>query len=380
MNKNAKTLWGLVAIVVVVGLVWYGASSRQTKQTVRLGFVGPLTGDVAVLGVPMQKAALLAQEEINAAGRVGGKPLDIKFEDGLCNGKDAAQATQKLLGIDGVKFIIGGSCSGEMLAMAPLVANGEAVLISPSATSPKITTAGDFVFRNAPSDALQAAVMARYAYQKLGLKKAAVISENTDYGQGLREAFKKLWTDFAGQIAADEVYNTGETDFRTVAKKLTQDSPEAIYIVPNSPASGLLIAKQVRGVGYQGQLLTAEVLVNNETAKEASVQGLIHTDIAFGSSAKTKIFLDAYKARYGTEPEYKMFVANTYTLVYLFKEAIEKAGENTAKVRDFLYDLKDWDSAVGKLTFDKNGDPASASYAIKKVLKGEDTEVEVVTP
>lgn len=376
-----KTLWGILGAIVVVVLIIYGVSvNRDKNDEVKIGFVGPLTGDAAVFGDPISKAAALAAKEINAAGGVNGRPLKIVFENGLCNGKDAAQAMQKLIGIDGVKLIVGGSCSGEILAMAPLSANGEAVLISPSATSPKITTAGDFVFRNAPSDALQAAVMARYAYQKLGLKRGAIISENTDYAQGLREAFKKGWTDFGGQIIADETYNSGETDFRTLATKLIKAEPEFIYIVPQTPAAGSLLGKQLHGIGFQGTMLTAEAMASSDTAKESALEGMIMTEPAFAPGSRGQQLLAAYKAEYGAEPDYKQYVANTYDIVYLFKSAVASVGQDTAKVRDWLYGLKDWQGAGGSLTFDKNGDPVSATYTIKKIHNKELVEVETITP
>ncbi|MDP3794172.1 MAG: ABC transporter substrate-binding protein, partial [Candidatus Uhrbacteria bacterium] len=208
MKNNA--IWWIIGIVIVVGLgylIFNQPNKSATPSTkpvanepvapkvvesseVTIGWIGPLTGDAAAYGIPLQKATMLAAEEINAAGGVGGKKLVVAYEDGNCDGKGGAAAAQKLISINKVQIIIGGTCSGETLGFTPIANENKVVVFSPSASSPDLTTkGGDYAFRFYPSDALAGKVAASYAMDTFKAKKAAVITANTDYAQGLHRVF-----------------------------------------------------------------------------------------------------------------------------------------------------------------------------------------------
>ena len=157
----------------------------------KIGVMLPLTGDAAAVGLPEQRGVKIAIDEMNAKGGINGRKLEAIYEDSKCNPKDGNAAAQKLVNIDKVKVIIGGTCSGETLGASPITEANKVILISPSATSPDITKSGDFVFRLAPSDAYAGVVASDYAFKELNAKKAAVVSESTDYAQGLRRVFKE---------------------------------------------------------------------------------------------------------------------------------------------------------------------------------------------
>src|SRR3989338_10042895 len=234
----------------------------QPQGTYKIGVMYPLTGDGASYGLPIQRTTKIAIDEINAKGGVNGRKLEAIYEDGKCNPKDGNAAAQKLVNIDKVEVIIGGVCSGETLGAAPIAEENKVALISPSATSPDITNAGDFIFRLAPSDAFAGIVAAEYASKDLKTSKAAIISETTDYAQGLRNVFKSYFEDLGGEIVADETYNPEDTDFRTQVTKVKAANPDIIYLVPQAPQKGLLLVKQIKEAGLkQQQLLTAEVII-----------------------------------------------------------------------------------------------------------------------
>ena len=134
------------------------------------------SGDGAVDGIPLQRAVTLAVNEINLAGGIQGQNVEVVWEDGKCEARAATAAAQKLVTMDAVRVIFGGVCSSETLAMAPMTEGAKVILLSPSSTSPDITTAGDFVFRTAASDALAGRVAAQYAYEKLTKRRAAIIA------------------------------------------------------------------------------------------------------------------------------------------------------------------------------------------------------------
>src|SRR4051812_38203363 len=114
MNKSAKMMWSVVGVVVVIGLVWWGmAKNNASASVIKIGAIGPFTGDAAVYGQPMQNTIKLAVDQLNAAGGINGKQIEMVYEDGKCDGQDGASAAQKLVNVDGVQSIIGGFCSGE---------------------------------------------------------------------------------------------------------------------------------------------------------------------------------------------------------------------------------------------------------------------------
>src|SRR3989344_5154531 len=301
-------------LTACAGVGPYG--DKTAAGSLKIGFVGALTGDAAAYGDPSQKGVQLAVEELNAAGGIKGRQLVVIYEDAKCNGRDATTALQKLINVDQVKIVIGGSCSGETLPMAPIAENNQLLLFSPLATSPRITNAGDFIFRNAPSDALAGDALAKGAYNTFKYKKVALISENTDYAQGLREVFSKKFKELGGEIVADENYNPELTDFRAQLVKIKQTKPKALLINSQGPQTGSLIAIQARELALNVPILTNEVLGSTAGIKHAgdAVNGMVWAQPALDeeSSPVTKQFLAAYRAKYNEEPSYPFYAATSY--------------------------------------------------------------------
>lgn len=381
MNKRA--LGWLVAIIAVV-LVLYGVSKRQTPapadggaalpDVVKIGSILPLTGGGGPYGIPARRAMEIAVEEVNAAGGIAGKPVEVVWGDGKCGGADAATEAQKMVSVDGVKVIFGGYCSGETIAAAPITEQAKVLLISPGSSSPKITSIGDFVFRTYPSDALAGKVAAEYARNILKLQKVAVVSEQTDYAQGLRGAFKDAFSAGGGAVSGDEVFQTGTSDFRTLLLKVKETNPEAVYVAPQTGDAGVLLLQQLKEIGYTGARITAEVLMDRKLATDnaALFEELVGVEAGIDDAdPKYAAFLAKYKEKYNEDPGgIPLGNANAYSQVYLLKDAIETVGYDTAKIRDWLYDLKDWSGGLGTLTFDENGDPITGYFGIRQVKGG----------
>ncbi|MEK6874199.1 MAG: penicillin-binding protein activator [Nanoarchaeota archaeon] len=373
MNRTNITSTCTLLLIILL------ASCAQTQnaepltsqnQSIVIGAMFPLSGDAASYGEPLSRQLLLTINEINAAGGVNGRPLELKLEDSKCNAKDAATAASKLINVDGVKVIFGGACSSETLGAAPIAEKSKVILISPSATSPDITKAGDYVFRTAPSDAYAGKVAADKAIA-LGYRKAAIIHENTDYAQGLRKVFDKSFTTSGGSVIAVESYNPDDTDFKTQILKVKDANPDVVYIVPQAPPKGVLLIKQLKEQGVDKQLMTAEVLIGRSVVKEHGVEmeGLIGVEAAFdeqGSIAST--IIGAYRSVYG-EPPYPFYQAAMRDALYLVIESVKKSGYDADAIKTNLYATKDWQGAIGKLTIDENGDPI-LGYLVKQVKDG----------
>ena len=347
-------------------------TKTQQQSSYKIGAMYPLSGDGAAYGLPIQKATQIAVDEINAKGGINGRKIELIYEDSKCNPKDGNAAAQKLVNIDKVKIVIGGVCSGEILGAAPITEANKVILISPSSSSPDITKAGDFVFRVYPSDAYAGIVASTYAFDELKAKRVAIISESTDYSQGLRKVFKENFVKLGGEISADETYNPEDTDFRTQVTKVKSSNPDVIYIVPQTVPKGVLLVKEIKEAGVKKQLLTGEVLIGRNVIKENAVdmEGLIGVELKFDDKApKSAALLGKYKQQTGGEAPFPTFIAGAYDIVYLIADAIGKYGYDSEKIRDYLYNVKDYYGAIGIITIDKNGDPIM-EYSVKKVKNG----------
>lgn len=365
---NKRGLWAIVIIVVIL-IVGYamtrdsGSGDGMVSETgpIKIGVMQALTGDAAVLGIPESNAVALAVEQANNDGGINGRMLELVSEDGKCDPQAGGAAGQKLVSVDKVSVIVGETCTGATLAAAAITEPAKVLLISGSASAPKVSEAGDYVFRTYPSDAQAGKTAATYAYKELGARKVALITELTDYAQGLRNVYKESFTALGGEVVADETYTTGDTDFRTQVLRIKQAGVDAVYVVPQSPTPGVAIFKQLRENGVTAKYTTAEVILDAGVvaANQATLEGVVGVvaGVDFEQNADAKAYAEAYKAKFNEDPS--SFSANAYVAISLVIEAIrENDGVvDTAQIRDFLYDVKDKPTALGSLTIDANGDP-----------------------
>lgn len=394
MKPNSAIMWVIAIVIVVLGIVYFSqpapeapvveekVSAEIPDGPIVLGAMAPLSGEAVVYGEPFRSATDLAVEEINTAGGVEGHQLQLIWEDDKCSPEDGTKAAQKLVEVDKVKYLIGTVCSGSTLAAAEITEPAGVLLFSAGASSPDLTTAGDFVFRSYPSDGVGGQVLATYVFKELSKTKLAVISEQTDYAQGLRKTFTSTFVSLGGMLLADEVYNTGDTDFRTQILKMKAEGPDVVYVSSQTPVSGTLILKQIKETGLNVQIVGNDTMLSAETIKDnkalfENVYSL--TPELDPTSEPTKKFLAAYQAKYQKAPDYPAYLASAYDQVYMLKQAFEEVGTDSTKVRDWLYKVKDWPGALGNITIDENGDPI-IGYNIKQIINGEITDKGAYTP
>lgn len=394
---NMKKVVGtIVLIVLLILLISYATSDKPAmegsedltvdteeameesmteSETIRIGSQLPLTGDVATVGVPMRQGIELAVKEINADGGVDGKTLEVIFEDSKCDPKLAATATQKLISIDKVPAIVGDVCSSATLAAAPIAEEGKVVLISPSSTSPDVTDAGDYIFRNVASDAYQGVEAANLA-DKMGIDKLAILYENTDYGVGLKDVLVDEAEKRGVIIEGMETFEQRvDRDFRAQLTKIDASSAEAVYIIVVGEQGGLIM-KQADELGMDVQLLGSEGLKDPEVIELAAdaAEGLIITVPAENKDAKYQSFAAAYEEEFGEEPG--VYVAESYDAVFTIKEAIESSDGSARGIKNALYKLGEWSGAAGTIEFDQNGDVVKP-YDYLQVVDGDFEQYEL---
>ena len=377
MNKKAGIVV-IIAIVIVVAM-GYAVSDKNGRGEgpIKIGFIGPLSGDAATYGEPISNAVKLAVSDINAAGGVSGEKVEVIYEDGECSGPEAASAAQKLINIDKVRMIVGGICSGELLAMAPITEKAEVIVISPSATSPDVTNAGDFIFRNVPSDSDGGKTLAKIIVAKS--KKAAIISENTDFAQALKNVFAENFAALGGEIVASESYIQDTNDFRSILTKIKAANPEVLVVNPQTEIAGGIIIKQARELGITVPVYGNIIMAGSKAAEIAGTyaEGMIFVD-APGlnpDNQESVRFLQEYNTRYG-KPTLEFYLGAAYDEVHILVQAVQNVGTDTQKIRDYLYGLEKYHGVIGTYGFDKNGDLSGIEFLVRKIQNGEVIEVQ----
>ncbi|MDR3283584.1 MAG: ABC transporter substrate-binding protein, partial [Treponema sp.] len=246
--KNMRK-FGVVLLLAVVCVAVFAGCAKKTDEVIKIGGVFPLSGGVAVYGVDCRNGVELAIKEINAAGGVNGKQLQLIAEDDEGSPDKTVNAYTKLTTRDGVKIIIGSLTSGATLAITERAQSQQVLLVAPAATNAAITDAGNFVFRACFIDPFQGTVGGKFAAETLGTKRAAVLYDiGNDYSVGLYENFKTAFESTGGQVAAIESYTTGEKDFNAQITKIKATNPDVVYL-PDYYSTVALIAKQLRAQG-----------------------------------------------------------------------------------------------------------------------------------
>lgn len=366
----------LLSLSLLSAMVMAGCSAATVDDgtgPIKIGFIGPLTGDIAAPGNDLLNGVQWAVKEVNDAGGINGRNVQLITEDGRCTGAEAASAAQKLVNVNRATAIIGGLCSGETLAAAPIAEAGKVVLLSPASSSPDVTNAGDFVFRNYPSDALKTAAMAAY-FKKEGYGKVAIISENTDFSQAFRAALKEKIGEEA--VVFDEVVEPGTKDFRTLFTRLKDEDFDVFFVNPNGDAVLGVMVQQFRAAGFTQPAISHDVAESLAIADIAgsAAEGLRLINVP--SSGEGSEFETAYRAAYGAPQASITWAAYGYDAAHIVLNAIAEHGNSGASVRDALYGLKEYNGIVGKIHFDRNGDVVGIPYALKEFQNGKIVKIE----
>ena len=371
LSRKWLVPFGLLAILILMATACGDGDEKEQDSPLIIGVMDSLTGPGESYGTVIVQAKQLAVDEINAAGGINGRKLEIIVEDSKCSAQDAITAYNKLTDVDGVKIILGTSCSGAMLGAAPLAEEEGVVLFSASATSPDIAAAGDYIFRTAINDN-QLGIDTGNVLWADGVRKLATITESTDYAEGVRRTTAAQFEKRGGEVVGEERYASDVTDLRSQLTKLFGANPDGLHIAAQSEFTGSTIVKQSRELGYEGPIYS-EIVPTGTTALE------IAGDAATGlkaiipspdlSSAKGREFLSSYKTRYGLVT-LAWFLGSAYDDVYIAAECLKKTGDDQDAdgFRDCLYEIT-WSGAIGdNYSFDEDGEVVGLSNVLVEVL------------
>ncbi|MHB8903969.1 MAG: ABC transporter substrate-binding protein [Patescibacteria group bacterium] len=246
-QKNIFKIVCLLPLFLVLALV--GCSRQATNdtgapmKTIKLGIIMPLSGDAAAYGEQGQRVVDYYLPQINERYKDKNIRFEAVYEDGKCAGNDAVSALQKLTDIDGAKFIIGGFCSSETLAIAPLTKDGHVLAASIGSSNTAIEGASPYLFTFSYRDDV---VANKIAIETSKYKTVAIISEQNDYNVGMRKNWltaMKAYPDT--KVVIDETFPKGATDFRSILEKVKKQNPEIIFLNPNAGATAQDLLKQL---------------------------------------------------------------------------------------------------------------------------------------
>jgi len=361
----------IISVVVASLMVFSFGCAKKEEKEIKIGAILPLTGEGAKYGDAAKKGINLAVKEINSAGGIKGKTVQIIYEDSQGDPKAGVAAMQKLVITDKVSAVIGDLLSSVTLAIAPIANKNKVVVLSPASSSPKLTDAGDFIFRNCPSDIYEGSIMANYAYQKLRFQKIAMLYINNDYGIGIKDVFKNNFTKQGGTIVAEEAFDQNATDYRSQLVKIKQVKPEAVYLIGYKENGYIL--KQAKEMLIKTQFLSTVTFEDPEILKIAkdAAEGVIYSASSFDPKSDRKViqaFVNSFKSEYNQDPD--IFAGLSYDAMKIMSLALAQGNYTGEGIKTALYAVKNYPGIAGETSIDANGD-AVLSPILKTVQNGE---------
>jgi branched-chain amino acid transport system substrate-binding protein len=367
----------LLAVGILTLLYWYSTGRDERSPTagdkpIMIGFIGSLTGVDPDYGESMRNGLAMAVAEINERGGVGGRQIEVVYEDGKCiEGAKAVSAAQKLISIDKVSLIVDGSCSTGLLAYAPFAEEQQVLVISAGATADSVTDAGEYIFRNVPASSVAGRLLAQVSIDNAH-DEIAIVSENSDYAKTLLGAFLWKYEELGGRVVANEMFAPGSSEFRTILLKVRNAQPNALVVNPQSADLVPQIIRQARELGITAQIYIAYFTLPSVVEAGAFVDGTYAVDLP---STVEQSYLDKYAQQFGGEPPYKFSSVLAYDLGYLVADAVRVNGTDTDKIRQYLYDLQGFTGVAGTYHFDEHGDVVGVPHSLRQIQDGNITTI-----
>jgi len=361
-----------------------GANSTTTSSgdTIKVGVYGDLTGQTSSFGQSTKNGIQLAVDEINAAGGVNGKKIELVIEDDQGRPEQAKTVVSKLVNQDKVVAVLGEVASTNSLAAAPVAQEGKVPMISPSSTNPKVTEVGDYISRVCFIDPFQGSTMAKFAATTLKAKTAAILGDvNSDYSKGLTQFFEEEFTKQGGKVLAKEAYTQSDPDFKGQLTKIRDLKPDVLY-VPGYYGQVGIIAKQARELGMEMPLLGGDGWDSPELWKlggDALKNSYISNHYSADNPApEIQNFVKNYKAKFNVVPD--SLAALAYDAAKVLADALKRAGgTDSVKLKDAINSTKNFAGVTGTITLDdkRNAvkpavvlslDPAGSKFTFKETI------------
>ena len=360
----------LLSLLIVASLLTALACqpSGSGGDKVRIGVFMSLTGDTANFGISSTNGIKMAADEVNTAGGINGKQIELLVQDDRSDASEAATIVTKFVTQDQVHAILGEVASSRSIAAAPIAQNAKIPMLTPSSTNPEVTKKGDFIFRSCFIDPVQGAAIAQFGAKTLNAKRGALmVDRKNDYSTGLEKVIKDVFTRLGGQIVVTQSYQAGDQDFNAQITDIKGANPDVIF-VPGYYGDVGLFAKQARDKGITVPLLGGDGWDSPSLYQigGAALNGCYFSNHYSPDDADPIVqkFVSDYKSRYGSVPD--ALAATAYDAARIMFDAIKRANSlDGAAIRNALAATKEFPGVTGKVTFNENRDAVKPIVMIK---------------
>ncbi|WP_324824402.1 ABC transporter substrate-binding protein [Sinanaerobacter sp. ZZT-01] len=362
-----------------------GNDDKESTDAIKVGLNYELSGDVATYGQSSVDGIKMAVEEINAAGGVLGKQIELVEVDNKSDASEVVSVATKLMSQENVVAVIGPATSGNYKAQEPIATQYGIPILSGSATADDVTVGKDgvkdYVFRLCFSDSFQGTAMATYAKDNLEATKAVIIKDSSsDYAAGLADNFRATFEKNGGKIVTEEAYAQKEKDFNAILTKIKKESYDVIFLPGYYQEAGLII-KQARDLGITAPILGADGFDSpklKDLAGTAALNDVYYSNhySSLDKDPAVAAFIGAFNKKYNKEPD--AFNALGYDCGKFIADAITRAGEaNPEKIKEALASTENFSGVTGSFSIDENHNPVK-SIVVIKLTDGEQSSSEKV--
>jgi branched-chain amino acid transport system substrate-binding protein len=334
------------------------SSAGLAQDTVKIGFFAPITGPAAVDGTSAKNAVEIGVKEVNGAGGIKGKKVDLIIYDDRLKAEEAVAIANKLIEKDKVAGVVSGSYSGPTRVTAPIFQKAGMPMVAGYAVHPDVTwdpkakKPNDFIFRNGFLGEIEGAAAAEFAVKNLKAKKMSLIFMDNDFGRAISAGFAAHAEKLGASILTKQMYKfPGEKDFRPFLTRIKEGNPDLIFAAGyyNEAAA---IVRQSKELEIKSTIMGEEGFDSPkflEIAGPAAEGVIIATNLDRDDPRPlVQNFLKSYRQAYGHDAD--MVGASSYDAFKILVAAIEKAGTDAKAIQKALLETKDYNGLTGKIT------------------------------
>jgi len=377
--KTKKILTLVLAMVMIMSLALTGCGGgggeEPADEGYKVGVIAPLTGSVSVYGIAVKNAAEMAKEEINAAGGIDGKMVELVIMDDKGDSTEGVSAFNKLVS-DGITVVLGPVTSGVTSAVTSIANSEGVVMLTPTSTADTITTESDYVFRSCFKDSYQGIMGAKFLSENGYTKAAVLYCAGDTYSKGLRDSFVAAAPDFGIEVVVDEASSSmDDTDFTTQATKIAAAGADSLFAAYYYNAAGPYIIPQTRAAGFTGAVMGPDgfdgIVPDYITGTMADYNNVFFTNHYSTEDEKEIVqsFIANYQAAYGEMPN--ALAALGYDGANMLFKAITEAGTTEAAAVKAVLDGMEFDGVTGTFVLDETGTPEKSVAIIELYEDGD---------
>lgn len=350
----------LMGAAVAVALATSAQFTAKAAEPIVIGLFGPMSGERSALGMRFKEAATMFADELNGAGGVGGRPVEIRIEDSRGNPREAATLAQKFAQDAAVLAVVGGQTSTESMAAGPILAEAKLAQVAPTAGHPDYVKISPYQFRTTPTHASMVQPHADMLLKKLGMKKIAIVYFKDDWGMVTNTMMSKRLKELGAEVVLSEAMIPETRDFRPLITKIKAAAPDGVFLVSHYAESALFM-QQLRQADPKLKVAGTDTLNDPKFIELAggAAEGVVMPTLFLASAPEAARFSKAYEAKFGKEPNYySAFTWDAMLIVTGAMKQLAASGKPLSRqaIRDQIASAAPIQGVSGSLKYEGSGD------------------------